>query len=726
MSCSRWLACVVLCLAAESQAANDRPNILLAISDDQCYPYASAYGCSGVRTPAFDRVASQGVLFKNAYGASPGCSPCRAALLTGRHCWQIEQAGTHASSFPLRYRCYPELLAEAGYFVGHTGKGWGPGNFKIDGRTENPAGPAFSRVKNPPPAKGMSATDYAANFQAFLKARPPGQPFCFWYGGQEPHRAFEKGSGLKAGKELDEAFVPSFLPDTPEVRSDILDYCLEIEWFDTHLGRMLDALAEAGELDRTLVIVTSDNGMAFPRAKANGYDFGIHMPLAIAWPQRVPGGRTSTDLVGFVDLTATILEAAGVDLNAAAFNRPERQLAGRSLLPLLSQPGSGRLDPTRTAVFASRERHSSSRYQNLGYPIRSMRTPEYLYVRNFRPDRSPAGDPQTMNGDQLGKMHGGYHDIDASPTLDHLVELRDDPTYGRFLRLAVDARPAVEIFDVINDPGCLVNLAGRPEFAATQAALTAQFEETLRRTGDPRLLASDGGDVFETYPRFSAERRFPEPAAVRAAREQLEADGWIRLFDGESLSGWRVAGPEASFEVVNGSIQAHVPSASAPVSDSGQPMAHLYYVGPDGQPGTADDDFTNFELRMETLATPGSNGGVYFHTSWQPDGFPNDGHEVQVNNSHTNKIRTGSLFGVANREQSPVADNAFCTLQVTVQGKRVRVTVDGTETVDYTEPEDYRHPRYTERNVDHGTFALQAHDPESWTYYRSIRVRRLP
>ena len=720
-----WVACVLMTIAGELSAAQDRPNILFAISDDQCYPYASAYGCSGVSTPAFDRVASHGVLFTNAYGASPGCSPCRAALLTGRHCWQIEQAGTHASSFSQKYRTYPELLAEAGYFVGHTGKGWGPGNFKVDGRTDNPAGPAYSRAKNTPPAKGMSSTDYAANFEEFLKARPAGQPFCFWYGGQEPHRAFEKGSGLKAGKKLQDAVVPPFLPDTPEVRSDILDYCLEIEWFDTHLGRMLDALAKAGELERTLVIVTSDNGMAFPRAKANGYDFGIHMPLVVAWPQRVPGGRTSTDLVGFVDLTATILEAAGVELSNAEFARPERQLAGRSLLPLLQQAGSGRLDPTRTAVFASRERHSSSRYQNLGYPIRSMRTPEYLYVRNFRPERSPAGDPQTMNGNQPGQMHGGYHDIDGSPTLDHLIALRDDPTYGRFLHLAVDPRPAVEIFDIVKDPGCLVNLADRPDFLATQAALTAQFEETLRRTGDPRLLASDGGDVFETYPRFSAERRFPEPAAVRAEREKLEAEGWVRLFDGESLAGWKIAGPGASFEVVNGSIQARVPALKEASGDSAKPMAHLYYVGPDGQAGTPDDDFTDFELRLDALSTPGSNGGVYFHTSWQPEGFPNDGHEVQVNASHVNKMRTGSLFGVANLEQSPVSDNAFCTLHVTVQGKRVRIAVNGAETVDYTEPEGYRHPRYTERNVDHGTFALQAHDPDSLTFYRSIWVRRL-
>src|SRR5690606_24047948 len=127
--------------------------------------------------------------------------------------------------------------------------------------------------------------------------------FCFWYGASEPHRAFEKGSWKKAGKSLDDIVVPPFLPDTTEVRADIADYLVEIEHFDLHLQRILETLAEAGELDNTLVIVTSDNGMAFPRAKANCYEDGIHMPLAIRWGDRARAGRTVDDLIGFVDLT---------------------------------------------------------------------------------------------------------------------------------------------------------------------------------------------------------------------------------------------------------------------------------------------------------------------------------------------------------------------------------------------------------------------------------------
>jgi len=131
-------------------------------------------------------------------------------------------------------------------------------------------------------------------------------------GATEPHRGYETGSGLKADKKLADAAVPPFLPDAPAVRSDQLDYCVEIEWFDRHLGQMLKALEDAGELDNTLVIVTADNGMPVPRAKANCYEYGIHVPLAVRWPAAgSKTGRRVTDPVGFVDLTATILDAAG-------------------------------------------------------------------------------------------------------------------------------------------------------------------------------------------------------------------------------------------------------------------------------------------------------------------------------------------------------------------------------------------------------------------------------
>ncbi len=493
------LAAALLAGAAAPQDAK-RPNVLLAISDDQSWIHASAYGSAWVRTPAFDRVAKAGVLFRHAFAGSPGCSPSRAALLTGLHHWQLEHAGTHASSFSSKFAVYPDLLEKAGYAVGMTGKGWGPGDWKSGGRERNPAGPAFTKRTCEPPSKGIGKNDYAANFADFLAARPAGKPFCFWYGASEPHRVYERGSGLKAGKKLEDAEVPPFLPDLPEVRSDLLDYAIEIEWFDFHLGRMLEALEKAGELENTLVIVTADNGMAFPRAKANLYEHGIRVPLAVAWPPRVPGGRVVDDLAGFADLAPTILEAAGV--------APAGPLSGRSLMNVLGSDRQGLVDPSRTKAFSGRERHSSSRPDNLGYPCRALRTPDHLYIRNFKPALWPAGDPATLGEDgKPGRAHGAYHDIDGCPTLDLMIRERARPEIGRLLRLSVERRPAEELFDLRSDPACLVNLAADPAHAETRARLAAALEEELRRTGDPRL--GPDPDVWETYKRYSPIRKFP-------------------------------------------------------------------------------------------------------------------------------------------------------------------------------------------------------------------------
>jgi len=461
-----------------------RPNILLAISDDQSWAHTSIHGDGVVKTPAFDRVARAGILFRNAVAASPGCAPSRAALLTGRAHWQLREGGTHASYFPRELQVYPELLKNAGYHVGLTGKGAGPANFEASGWEHNPAGKPYTAKKLKEPIEAMSNLDYAANFEDFLKEKPADTPFCFWYGAQEPHRAFKKGIGREAGKNIADVKVPEFLPDSEEVRSDLLDYYHEIEHFDTHLGRILDALEKAGELENTLVVATSDNGMAFPRAKATMYEYGIHMPLAMMWPARCPAGRTVEDSVSFTDFAPTFLEAAGVALPS--------ETTGKSLLPILTSAQSGIVDETRKFAIAGRERHSHSRYDNLGYPARALRTPAHLYIRNFAPDRWPAGDPE------------GYYDIDDCPTKTYMLEHREDPAVKALFGLTFAKLPGEQLYDILADPYCLHNLAEAPEHAVLKAQLAADLEATLRAQKDPRVLGT--GDEFESYPRHSPMR----------------------------------------------------------------------------------------------------------------------------------------------------------------------------------------------------------------------------
>ncbi len=460
-----------------------RPNILFAIADDLSYAHTSAMGDRVVRTPSFDRVAERGLLFRNAFCPAPQCAPTRASLLTGRYIWQNEEAGTHASYFPRKFQVYPDHLAKAGYFTGLTGKGAGPCNWEDPGWPHNPAGPSFDarRARNLP--QGVNNNDYAANFADFLAARPKDKPFCFWFGCSEPHRAYQKGIGIERGKKPEAVTVPPFLPDVPEIRSDILDYYIEIEHFDAHLGRMLDQIQKAGELENTLIVVTSDNGMPFPGAKATMYDYGWHLPMAIAWPDRAPGGRAVEDMVSFIDLAPTYLEAAGL--------KPGPEITGRSLLPLLESKRSGVVDASRDKIYGGRERHSHARYDNLGYPARSVRTRQFLYTRNFKPDRWPAGDPE------------GYHDIDASPTKSYMLEHRKEAIVAPLFEHCFGKHPEEELYDVVKDPGCLKNLAASPDHARTRKELRAGLDRTLTAQKDPRMT---GSEVFDSYPRHSPMR----------------------------------------------------------------------------------------------------------------------------------------------------------------------------------------------------------------------------
>ena len=180
---------------------SDRPNILFCISDDQSYAHTGANGDPVVKTPAFDRLAREGLRFTHAFCDAPTCGPSRSAILTGQSIWRLEEAGNIHSTLPAKFTTYTELLAEAGYSVGYTGKGWSPGRLEPGGRTTNPAGEPFNRHTLKPAFKGIRATDYARNFEDFLTQVPDGTSFCFWLGTSEPHRNYQPGAGKLTGKD---------------------------------------------------------------------------------------------------------------------------------------------------------------------------------------------------------------------------------------------------------------------------------------------------------------------------------------------------------------------------------------------------------------------------------------------------------------------------------------------------------------------------------------------
>jgi arylsulfatase A-like enzyme len=460
------------------------PNILFIIFDDWGWQHAGAYGCTWVKTPNFDRVAREGALFKNAFTSNPKCSPCRASILTGRNTWQLKEAVSHGGMFPEGFEVYPDLLEKSGYTVGLTGKGWGPGDFQtLAKRTRNPAGPSFETVTTTPPASGINRKDYAKNFEAFLKQRPAEKPFCFWMGFHEPHRGYELNSGVRLGKMLKDVTVPPYLPD----------YAIEVEYGDMMVGRALAALEAAGVADNTLVIVSSDHGMPFPYVKGQIHEDAFHLPMAMRWPRTIKPGRVIEDFVNVRDLAPTYLELAGLP--------PHAQMTGRSLAAMLRSPASGWVE-NRDVMLAGKERHDLGRPFDLGYPVRALRTKDFLYVRNFHPERWPAGNPETDFGN-----------LDPGPSKEIIKAMG-----GHFYELSLGKRLPDELYDLRHDPAGVNNLANDLAYADTLQSMRTRMMAMLKEEKDPRALGEAA--IFDTY-QYVGARAKGYDTWLRAQEEKI-------------------------------------------------------------------------------------------------------------------------------------------------------------------------------------------------------------
>lgn len=451
---------------------DNRPNILFAIADDWSWPHASIAhqmsipgSDSVVQTPVFDRIARQGVLFTNAFCCAPSCSPSRSAILTGRYIWQLETAANLRGVLPTQFKVYPDILEEAGYHVGYMGKGWSPG--PLGKRKRNPAGTDFNSIRN--------YRLHMGDFNEFLEKRPKAKPFCFWLGGWDSHRPYKLDSGVKSGMKPEDVSVPACLPDNMIVRKDICDYYFEVQRFDRDVGTVLKLLEDQNELENTAVVMCGDNGLPFPRCKVELYDLGTNIPLAIRWGKKIKAGRVVGDFVNLAELAPTFIEAAG--------QKPPETMTVKSLMNVLMSNKEGQVDPERDKVFTGREYHDfQCREGDVGYPMRAVRTSEFLYIRNFEPGRWPAGDPF-----EFRKERGMYGEIDPCPTKAFMMEHKDDPKINKLFKLGFEKRPAEELYDLRKDRGQLNNVADVPEYAERKRELVAIFLKELRTTGDPRV-----------------------------------------------------------------------------------------------------------------------------------------------------------------------------------------------------------------------------------------------
>ncbi|WCJ58937.1 sulfatase [Fontisphaera persica] len=539
-----WLLSAMAPWLAQAAPAKPPLNILFCFADDWGR-YAGAYAPHGpqpnvnqiLKTPHLDRVAREGVLFLNAFVNSPSCTPCRSSLLSGRYFFAtgrgaILRGAVWDESIP----SFPLLLRDAGYHIGKSYKVWGPGRpadapyggqlcaYEKAGRAFNDFSENVTRMMatNVPlaEAKERVLRQVRRNFADFLAARPAGKPFCYWFGPTLTHRAWERGSG-KALWGIDpeslKGRLPPFLPDVPEVREDFADYLGEVQAWDAGVGVLLEELEKAGELERTLIVISGDHGApGFPNGKCNLYDFGVQVALIARWPG-TRGGRVVEDFTVLMDLAPTFLEAGGLP--------PAPGMHGRSLAPILTSHRSGQVDPRRTWVITGRERHvDTAREGNLPYPHRALRTRDFLYIRNFAPERWPMGAPLAVTATSAppfavlaSNTRVAFPDFDASPTKAWLIEQRHAPEWQKYYDLAFGRRPAEELYDLRRDPHQTRNVAGQSEYAKIQRQLSRQLMEELKRAGDPRVLGD--GQTFERPPFTDVEPEAPPPKAGAAPKK---------------------------------------------------------------------------------------------------------------------------------------------------------------------------------------------------------------
>ena len=525
---ARFAPLFVLALLARLSAAEGnapRWNILFVFADDWGR-YASAYAAIDgkpslndvIQTPHVDRIAREGVTFRHAFVNAPSCTPCRSSLLSGRYFVNTGRGAIlRGAVWDEKIPSFPLMLRDAGYHIGKSYKVWSPGTpadapiggqahaYEKSGRAPN----NFSEEATARVAKGMSIAaareeilaQVRGNFDAFLADRKPGQPWHYFFGPTTTHRTWIKGSGKALwGIEPErlKGIMPAFLPDVPEVREDVADYLGESQAVDAYVGVLRERLEAVGEMARTLIVISGDHGMpGVPSGKCNLYDHGT----AVALVARVPGGkggRVVDDFVCLPDLAPTFMEIGGAT--------PPAGLYGRSLLKVLQSDRSGQLEADRTWVITGRERHvEDARSGYLPYPMRALRTKDFVYIRNFRPDRAPMGDPKQAfdpaiiaSGALEANTRLGFADMDGSPTKSWIVAHRDDPKWKWIFEHAFGKRPGEELYDLSTDPDQVKNVAANPAYAKTKTEMAARLMKKLTDAEDPRVTGD--GMTFERPP----------------------------------------------------------------------------------------------------------------------------------------------------------------------------------------------------------------------------------
>jgi N-sulfoglucosamine sulfohydrolase len=433
-------------LACAPRAQRQPWNLLVLVADDASRVNFGVYGNPTCTTPSVDALASQGMRFEHAYTPVSLCSPSRTSMYTGLY--PIQHGSTGFDPVRADVATWPELFAGTGVVTGSIGKQ------HVEPKEKFP----FDFVEETDALLNRrSPRAYEAAFEEFLELAA-GRPFTLFVNFKDPHRPFghkrevERGGPERLHSPEDVELFP-FLVDTPETRTDLARFYDALARMDETLGRLLARLDQHGLAERTVVVFTSDNGMPFPFAKCTLFEVGLNLPFVVRWPGVVEAGTVSDELVSLIDLLPTALELCELPV-------PEG-LAGRSLVPLLAHG----TPLGRSEVYGM---HTS---QKVGedYPVRSVRSGPFEYVRNLRPEaRFDAAHLKTITWESW---------LAAAE--------KDDAAGQRVARLL--HRPREQLFDLEHDPFELRDLARDPEYEQTRERLAALLEARLRELGDPLL-----------------------------------------------------------------------------------------------------------------------------------------------------------------------------------------------------------------------------------------------
>lgn len=457
---------------------NPSPNIVFCLADDWGWPHAGAYGDDVVQTPNFDRIADEGILFNNAFVSSPSCTPSRNAFITGKYHWELDSGANLWSTLPEKHQSFIHLLANHGYITGRTNaKTWGPGNLDnwIDHHGSHPGGEAYQTFK-----------DFLENTDAKEK------PFFFWLGTSDPHRIYKRNSGKESGMDISKVHLFKHFPKSDVIRNDVADYYFEVQRWDRLVGSVIAQLEEHGLLENTIIIMTGDHGMPFPRCKGNLYDSGVRVPFAIRWGKQVKAGRKIDDFISFADIAPTILEVAKIDV-------PD-DMTGKSFMNVLKSNKSGIIDlDYRSDIVFGRERHVPAQEKpNMGgYPSRGYRNKDFLYIRNYEPELWPMGTGKIGYTNFAGQW---YADCDGGPTKNYIIENKvKDEEHIRSYQLCFAKRPAEELYDLKNDPDQLNNIATNSNYIKILESMRLKLQERLTVLNDPRAKNPNFGE-FDKHP----------------------------------------------------------------------------------------------------------------------------------------------------------------------------------------------------------------------------------